>query len=69
MKPHDNGDKNFRDRANKDAKAPGNKDERATNGKKKKLKEYKGQNKLSPMELEKYHKENHCFLCGEQGHS
>ena len=69
VKPQDNGDKNSKDCANKDAKAIGNKDQRATNGKKKEAKAYKGQNKLSPVELEKYHKENCCFWCGEQGHS
>ena len=61
VKPQDNGDKNSKDRASKDAKAIGNKDQRATNGKKKEAKEYKGQNKLSPMEMEKYRKENCCF--------
>ena len=61
VKSQDNGDKNFKDCTNKDAKAIGNKDQRATNGKKKEAKEYKGQNKLSPMELEKYRKENCCF--------
>ena len=69
VKPQDNGDKNSKDSANKDAKAPSNKDQRATNGKKKEPKEYKGHNNLSPAEMEKYHKENHCFRCGEQGHS
>ena len=39
VKPQDNGGKNFKDRANRDAKAPGNKDQRATNGKKKEPKE------------------------------
>ena len=61
MKPQDNGDKNFKDCANKDAKAIGNKDPHATNGKKKEAKEYKGQKKISPVEMEEYHKENHCF--------
>ena len=61
MKPQDNGDKNSKDHANKDVKAIGNKDQRATNGKKKETKEYKSHNKLSPMELEKYRKENCCF--------
>ena len=70
MKSQDNGDKNFnKDHANKDAKATGNKDQCTNGGKKKEGKEYKGQNKLSPMELEKYRKENCCFWCGEQGHS
>ena len=53
VKSHDNGDKNFKDHANKDAKAIGNKDQCATNGKKKEAKEYKGQNKLSPTKVEK----------------
>ncbi|MCO5602560.1 hypothetical protein L7F22_056694 [Adiantum nelumboides] len=30
---------------------------------------FKGKNKLSPEELERYRKENKCFKCGEQGHS
>ena len=58
VKPQDNGDKNSKDRSNKDAKAIGNKDHSATNGKKKEPKEYKGQNKLSLVEIEKYRKEN-----------
>ena len=70
VKSQDNAKKNFnKDRANKDAKVSGNKDQRANGGKKKEGKEYKGQNKLSLVELEKYHKENYCFRCGEQGHS
>ena len=38
------------------------------NGKKKEKGAYKGSNHLSPEELEKYHKENRCFKCGESGH-
>ncbi|MCO5612358.1 hypothetical protein L7F22_066625 [Adiantum nelumboides] len=30
---------------------------------------FKGKNKLTPKELECYHKDNECFKCGEQGHS
>ncbi|MCO5614441.1 hypothetical protein L7F22_068723 [Adiantum nelumboides] len=30
---------------------------------------FKGENKLTLEELERYHKENKCFKCGEQGHS
>ena len=57
MKLQDNGEKNFsKDHANKDAKGTGNKDQHANGGKKKEGKEYKGQNKLSPAELEKYHR-------------
>ena len=29
---------------------------------------YKGKNKLSPEELERYRKDNKCFKCGDQGH-
>ena len=38
------------------------------NGKKKEKGAYKGSNRLSPEELEKYRKENRCFKCGELGH-
>ena len=70
MKPQDNGEKTFgKDCANKDTKGSGNKDQCSNVSKKKEGKEYKGQNKLSPMDLEKYQKENQCFQCGEQGHS
>lgn len=31
--------------------------------------QYKGNNKLSPEELEQYRKANKCFRCGVQGHS
>ncbi|MCO5551582.1 hypothetical protein L7F22_005087 [Adiantum nelumboides] len=30
---------------------------------------YKGNNKLSPQELEQYRKDHRCFKCGETGHS
>ncbi|MCO5552157.1 hypothetical protein L7F22_005667 [Adiantum nelumboides] len=30
---------------------------------------YKGKNRLTPEELERYRKDNRCFKCGEQGHS
>ncbi|MCO5570675.1 hypothetical protein L7F22_024402 [Adiantum nelumboides] len=30
---------------------------------------FKGKNKLTPKELERYREENKCFKCGEQGHS
>ncbi|MCO5608596.1 hypothetical protein L7F22_062809 [Adiantum nelumboides] len=30
---------------------------------------FKGKNRLTPEELERYRKENKCFKCGEQGHS
>ena len=39
-----------------------------TTTKKKEGKKYKGQNKLSPTNLEKYWKEKFCFRCGEKGH-
>ena len=59
MKPLDNGEKTFgKDCANKDTKTPGNKDQCTNGNKKKESKEYKGQNKLSPIDLEKYWKEN-----------
>ena len=38
------------------------------NGKKKEKGAYKGSNRLSPEELEKYRKENRCFKCGKSGH-
>ena len=58
----ENGEKTYgKDHANKDAKGYGNKDQRTNGGKKKEGKEYKGQNKLSPAKLEKYHKENQYF--------
>ena len=70
MKPPNNGEKTFgKDHANKDTKAPSNKDQCTNDNKKKEGKEYKGQNKLSPTDLEKYQKENRCFRCREQGHS
>ena len=59
MKPQDNGEKTFgKDCANKDSKVPCSKDQRTNKKKKKEGKEYKGQNKLSPTDLEKYQKEN-----------
>ena len=70
VKPQDNGEKTFgKDRANKDTKVSSNKDQRTNINKKKEGKEYKGQNKLSPMEIEKYQKENQCFRCEEVGHN
>ena len=55
MKPQNNGEKNFsKDCANKDNKTPGNKDQHTNGNKKKESKEYKDQNKLSPIDLEKY---------------
>lgn len=30
---------------------------------------YKGNNRLSPQEMEHCHKENRCFKCGELGHA
>ena len=55
MKPQDNGEKTFgEDHANKGTKALGNKDQHANRNKKKQGKEYKGQNKLSLIDLEKY---------------
>ncbi|MCO5581018.1 hypothetical protein L7F22_034894 [Adiantum nelumboides] len=30
---------------------------------------YKGKNRLTPKELDRCHKDNRCFKCGEQGHS
>ena len=70
MKPQDNGKRIFgKDHVNRDTKALGNKDQHTNANKKKEGKEYKGQNKLSPMDLEKYQKENQCFRCREVGHS
>ena len=51
----------FKEQARKDPKG-------STNGKKKD-REYKGSNRLSPEELEKYIKDNRCFKCGETGHA
>ena len=62
IKPQDNGEKTSgKDRANKDTKAPSNKGQHENDNKKKEGKEYKGQNKLSPTDLEKYRKESWCF--------
>ena len=59
MKILDNGEKNSsKDRAHKDNKNISNKDQRPNGNKKKDSKEYKGHNKLSPKDLEKYQKEN-----------
>ena len=59
MKPQDNGEKAFgKYCANKDTKVSGNKDQRTNNNNKKEGKEYKGQNKLSPTDLEKYWNKN-----------
>ena len=70
MKPPKNGEKTFgKDHANKDTKAPGSKDHHTNNNKKQEGKEHKVQNKLSPIDLDKYQKENQCFRCKEQGHS
>ena len=57
MKSQDKGENNFgKDHANKDSKGTSNKDQCANGGKKKEGKEYKGQSKLSPADLEKYQK-------------
>ena len=70
MKPQDNGEKAFgKDCANKDNKVPSNKDQRTNGNKKKEGKEYKGQKKLCPTNLEKDQKENRCFRCGEKVHN
>ncbi len=37
--------------------------------KKQDKKGYKGNNRLTPKELERYKKENRCFQCSEQGHA
>ena len=53
MKPPDNGEKNFgKDCANKDTKNSGNKGQCTNSNKNKESKERKGQNKLSPIDLE-----------------
>ncbi|MCO5594527.1 hypothetical protein L7F22_048559 [Adiantum nelumboides] len=41
----------------------------SSNNKAKEKGVYKGKNRLTPEELERYHKDNRCFKCGEQGHS
>ncbi|WP_255573307.1 hypothetical protein, partial [Enterobacter cloacae complex sp. 4DZ3-17B2] len=58
---------------NKGSNKPKGKDnvQKSPKGNSNKAKEkgvYKGKNKLSPEELERYHKHNRCFKCGEQGH-
>ena len=59
MKPQDNGEETFgKDCANKDTKVPSKKDQQTNGNKKKDGKKYKGQNKISPINLEKYRKEN-----------
>ena len=59
MKTPNNGEKKFgKDCANKHTKVPSNKDQCTDGNKNKEGKEYKGQNKLSPIDLEKYWKEN-----------
>ncbi|MCO5598126.1 hypothetical protein L7F22_052218 [Adiantum nelumboides] len=41
----------------------------SNNNKLKEKEVFKGKNKLTPEELERYRKENKCFKCGEQGHN
>ncbi|MCO5577514.1 hypothetical protein L7F22_031345 [Adiantum nelumboides] len=41
----------------------------SSNNKAKEKGVYKGKNRLTPEELECYHKDNRCFKCKEQGHS
>ncbi|MCO5609381.1 hypothetical protein L7F22_063607 [Adiantum nelumboides] len=41
----------------------------SSNSKAKEKGVYKGNNRLPPEELERYHKDNRCFKCGEQGHA
>ena len=66
IKPQDNGEKTFgKDHANKYTKVSSNKDQCTNGNKKKEGKEYKGQNKLSPTDLERYLKENQCFRLKE----
>ena len=58
----DKGKKVFhREQARKDKKGNGKKKEKEKSG-------YKGSNRLSPEELERYRKDNRCFKCGETGH-
>ncbi|RYA46877.1 reverse transcriptase domain-containing protein [Enterobacter cloacae complex sp. GF14B] len=59
---------------NKGSNEPKGKDnvQKSPKGNSNKAKEkgvYKGKNKLSPEELERYRKDNRCFKCGEQGHA
>ncbi|MCO5570631.1 hypothetical protein L7F22_024358 [Adiantum nelumboides] len=41
----------------------------SSNNKAKDKGDYKGKNRLTHKELERYRKDNRCFKCGEQGHS
>ncbi|MCO5602448.1 hypothetical protein L7F22_056580 [Adiantum nelumboides] len=41
----------------------------SSNNKAKEKGVYKGKNRLTPEELERYRKDNRCFKCGEQGHA
>ncbi|MCO5593724.1 hypothetical protein L7F22_047741 [Adiantum nelumboides] len=41
----------------------------SSNNKAKEKGVYKGKNRLTPEELERYRKDNQCFKCGEQGHA
>ncbi|MCO5559164.1 hypothetical protein L7F22_012757 [Adiantum nelumboides] len=41
----------------------------SSNNKSKEKGVYKGKNRLTPEELERYRKDNRCFKCGEQGHA
>ncbi|MCO5607268.1 hypothetical protein L7F22_061461 [Adiantum nelumboides] len=40
----------------------------SSNNKAKEKGVYKGKNRLTPKELERYRKDNRCFKCGDQGH-
>ncbi|MCO5601201.1 hypothetical protein L7F22_055320 [Adiantum nelumboides] len=42
---------------------------KSSNNKAKEKGVYKGKNRLTPEELERYRKDNRCFKCGEQGHA
>ena len=52
----------YKEQAQKDPKG-------STNGKRKEKEPSKESNRLSPEEMEKYKKDNHCFKCGETGHA
>ncbi|MCO5558213.1 hypothetical protein L7F22_011792 [Adiantum nelumboides] len=41
----------------------------SSNNKAKEKGVYKGKNRLTPEELERYRRDNRCFKCGEQGHA
>ena len=56
-----------REKASTHERAPHH--EPKVNAKKKEKGVYKGQNKLTPEELERHKRENRCFKCGEQRHS